>query len=243
MSQEQAAIPFYDFMYGKFLLKELFEITMHEDDYVEMAYNVFRDIGNIATKVHLFKFTVDDTLVVNLPCNVEFIEAVSRGEILGVEDAILWTDELGTDANYRIGTLRGVRNKNRSTLHPQGDFIQYDVAGTMGDMKLSFDEDSVGITGECMYRGLVVDTDGNPLLTRKEAEAIAYKMAHLKVQKDAFMGKPGGQMLQYIQAEAGRKMAAAKIPEHVTQNQWNRMLSAMTRHDRKVFWSDYKTLQ
>ena len=201
MSQEQAAIPFYDFMYGKFLLKELFEITMHEDDYVEMAYNVFRDIGNIATKVHLFKFTVDDTLVVNLPCNVEFIEAVSRGEILGVEDAILWTDELGTDANYRIGTLRGVRNKNRSTLH---------IFGVI----------------ESTYQ-----------------KAIAYKMAHLKVQKDAFMGKPGGQMLQYIQAEAGRKMAAAKIPEHVTQNQWNRMLSAMTRHDRKVFWSDYKTLQ
>ena len=107
-----------------------------------------------------------------------------------------------------------------------------------------FDEKFVGQSGVCIYRGIVMDKDGNPLLTRKEAEAIAYRMAFLDTQKKAFMRDPvATQMLSYIQNEAGKKMAAAKIPEYISQNQWNRILSTMTRHDRKVFWSSYKTLQ
>ena len=78
MAQNKAANPFYDFMYGLFLLKDLFDIEIHEDDYLEKAYNIWRDIGNIATATHAFRFEVSDDAEVILPCNVEFIEVVSQ---------------------------------------------------------------------------------------------------------------------------------------------------------------------
>ena len=71
-------------------------------------------------------------------------------------------------------------------------------------------------------------------------------MARIMLQKRIWMKDPGA--LQIWQAlnvpmEAGRKMAAAKIPEYVSQNEWNRILTAMTSHNRKVYYSSYKLMQ
>lgn len=255
MAQEQEGGTFYDFMYGKFLLKELFDITKHEDDYIEMAYNVWRDIGNIATATHVFKFVIDSSLRVALPCNVEFIEAVSTGENWNNNcnseyyRNFIISDHPGNkyflpDSIVAMSTTYGDQKPQTSQLHPQGEFIPYELGGTQGNRHLIFDGKFVGNTGVCIFRGIVIDKDGNPVLNRKEAEGIAYKMAMLDVQKRAFMKDPAAlQMLSYIKDEAGRKMAAAKIPEYVTQNTWNSVLSVLTRHDRKVFNSSYKTIQ
>ena len=255
MAQEQAGGNFYDFMYGKFLLKELFDITKHEDDYIEHAYNVWRDIGNIATATHAFEFIVPQDRKVMLPCNMEFVEAVSRGEHWVDRwgehySAFIVDGHMGNNNQHLADSI--VRNTAQydhhdtqtSHLHPGGEFLPYNFAGSPGNWHLTFDEKFVGESGVCIYRGVVIDKDGNPLLNRKEAEAIAYRMAFLDTQKRAFMRDPAAlQMMSYIQGEAGKKMAAAKIPEHITQNQWNRILTTMVRHDRKVFNSSYKTMQ
>jgi len=252
MAQEQSGHGFYDFMYGKYLLKDFFDITIHEDDYVERAYNIWRDIGNIATAIHAFEFEIGESQTVKLPCNVEFIESVSEGsagECPG--NVILYHADWNTDPNRYLADAITNPNANKllidkqdSRLHPEGEFIPYELHGTVGSYSLHFDATRKGLKGVVIYRGICVDDDGNPLLNRKEAEAIAYKMAFIDTQKKAFMGDQAAMnRLQYIKPESGRKMAAAKIPEYISQNQWNRMLSAMTRHDRKVFWSSYKTMQ
>jgi len=255
MAQERAAQPFYDFMYPHFLLKDLFDITMHEDDYLERAYNVWRDIGNIAIATHAFEFEIGNDQTVVLPCNVEFVEAVSSSEY--------WRDNneqivnlFHTDVNMNPNQFLAdsiVRNPNfvrldnqQSQLHPEGEYLPYELRGTTGYLQLHFDSKFVGQRGICIYRGVCVDEDGNPLLNRKEAEAIAYRMAFLNLQKRVWMGEPMAADIMArmnVSAEAGRKMAAAKIPEYISQNEWNRVLSAQTRHDRKVFWSSYKTMQ
>jgi len=255
MAQEQAAKPFYDFMYGKYLLQDLFDTYLHEDDYVERAYNIWRDIGNIATAIHAFEFEIDNSRTVQLPCNVEFIEAVSTGQewrdqygdrviLFHAEQIVRPNHSHFADAITNPNAYRVNIDDQQSRLHPKGEFIPYELQGTLGNYTLHFDEDWVGSTGVVIYRGTCVDNDGNPLITRKEAEAIAYKMKFIDTQKKAFMGDQGAlNMLEYIKMESGRKMAAAKIPEYVSQNHLNRMLSAMTRHDRKVFWSSYKSMQ
>lgn len=251
---EQAAKPFYDFMYGKFLLKEDFDIIMHEHDYIERAYNVWRDIGNIATCTHAFEFVVDSAGEVALPCNVEFVEAVSYGQAfkdLWGDKVTVWSTDYKVEPNTfladSIVTPRYNRiniDEQQSNLHAKGDFIPYELAGQPGGYKLLFNHDLVGERGTCIYRGILVDDDGNPLLTRKEAYAIAYKLAFITTQKKAFMGdQTAMNLLAYIKPESGRMMAAAKIPEYMTQNELNRVLSTLTRHDRKVFWSSYKLLQ
>jgi len=257
MAQEGTANAFYDFMYPKFLLSDLFDIQMQEDDYVERAYNVWRDIGNIATSTHAFEFIVDNNLTVTLPCNTEFIESVSSGWD--------WQDEVGDSvtlyhADWSLSPntflADAVANPNarrvgvgetskHSRLHPGGAFIPYELQGTTGNYKLQFDSSHEGKHGVCIYRGTCVGSDGNPLLARKETEAIAYKLAFLHLQKRIFKADPvAAQIMQQtnLVAEYGRKMAAAKIPEYVSQNQWDRMLSAMTSHNRKVYWSSYKSL-
>lgn len=253
MSQEQAALPFYDFMYAKYLLKEYFDITMHEDDYIETAYNIWRDIGNIATAIHGFEFTIPADGVVMLPCNAEFIESVTQGQhwvnYYGEHFTLFNSDWNMNPNTYLADSL--IRNPVRyrldmqqSHLHPDGEFLPYTLQGSVGNMSLKFDDKFATYQAVCTYRGIIVDQDNNPLLNRKEAEAIAYKLAMITTQKQAFMRDPSAMsLLPYIKQEAGVKMAAAKIPEHVTQNEWNRILSAMTRHDRKVFWSSYKSMQ
>ena len=253
MAQEQASLPFYDFMYGKYLLKDLFDIKIHEDDYVERAYNIWRDIGNIATSIHAFEVTIDDSCIVVLPCNVEFVESVSDGRADDCGGSVmLYHADWSTNPNVHLADAV-TRNPNAkrvdisdqgSRLHPTGEFVPYELHGKPGSFSLQFDSEFIGTNCVCIYRGICVDPEGNPLLTRKEAEAIAYKMAFIDTQKRFFMNDPNaGAKLEYIKTEMGRKMAAAKIPEYLSQNHINRLLSSLTRHDRKVFWSSYKTLQ
>jgi len=249
MAQEQAASPFYDFMYPRFLLKDLYDISIQRDDYVERAYNIFRAIGNIAVGIYSFKFTIGENGVVELPCNVEFIEAVSSNtEKLGPDSdyTLIYSDE-NISPNAFLADIVEDRTYTRSpipqqsNLHALGSFIPYEL---IGKSQLKFSADLSGTSGVCIYRGICVDDDNNPLLYRKEAEAIAAQMAFLDIQKKLFMKDPSAaSIMPYIKQEAGRLMAAAKIPEHVTQNQWNRVFSAMTTHNRKVFNSSYKSIQ
>lgn len=249
MAQEQAASPFYDFMYPRFLLRDLYDINIQEDDYVERAYNVFRNIGNIATAIYSFKFTVGQDGMVELPCNVEFIEAVSTDTANIGRDGdytLLYSDENLSPNGFLADIILDPSYTRTpvpqlSDLHPLGSFIPYEL---VQNKYLKFTSEFNGMSGVCIYRGICVDDNNNPLLYRKEAEAIAAQLAFIDTQKKLFMRDPGAaSILPYIKQEAGRLMAAAKIPEYITQNQWNRIFSAMTTHNRKVFNSSYKPLQ
>ena len=251
MSQEEVAVPFYDFMYSKYLLKDLYDIDMQPDDYVERAYNVFRAIGNIATAIYSFKFTIDSTGCIDLPCNVEFIEAVSTGQDNLSESTgltMLYSNENISPNGFMADIILDKANKisvpQTSILHATGNFIPYQLMGKPGHYKLKFGAEYVNSQCVCIYRGILVDCDDNPLLFRKEAEAIAAQLAFLDTQKKVFMRDPNAMpVLAYIKAEANRMMAAAKVPEYITQNQWNRVFSALTSHNRKVYHSSYKSLQ
>jgi len=251
MSQEETAAPFYDFNYSRFLLKDLYDIDMQPDDYIERAYNVYRAIGNIATAVYSFKFTIDSTGKVQLPCNLEFIEAVSTGQDNlndSTELTVLYSNENISPNGYMADIILNPTDKisvpQTSVLHPTGNFIPYQLRGTAGNLHLEFSADYVNSSCVCIYRGVIVDADDNPILFRKEAEAIAAQLAFLDTQKRVFMRDPNAMpILAYIKGEANRMMAAAKVPEHITQNQWNRVFSALTTHNRKVYHSSYKPLQ
>jgi len=251
MAQEETASPFYDFMYGRYLLKDYYDVDLQPDDYVERAFNVFRAIGNIATGIHHIKVTIDQSGRVALPCNMEFIESVStnRNNYEGGEFTLLYSD-MNLSPNGYLADIVLDQSRNRvslpaaSKLHPVGSFIQYELKGTVGCKYLQFTSEYIGTSIVCIYRGVMVDADNNPLLFRKEAEAIAAQLAFIDVRKRCFMKDPTAMaMLQYAQAEANQKMAAAKIPEYVTQNQWNRVFSALTTHNRKTFYNSYKSIQ
>lgn len=256
MAQDQTQDALYDYMYSKYLMKDLFGITMTNDDFVELSYIVFREIGNIATATHSFELVLDNNLEIDLPCNCEFIESVTTGSIMKDEynDFIVFYNLSSTptittnDSSFLPDVIDDPRFRrhslSRSHLHGMGEFLPYELSGSACNKKMTFDRRFIGTNVNIIYRGTLIDDDKNPLITMKIAMAIAYKMAFIQTQKKAFMGdRPSMELLSYIKPEAERKMAAAKIPEYLSQNFWDRVLSAKTRHDRKVFWSSYKLMQ
>lgn len=246
--QEQAQVNFYDFMYGKYLLKENYDITMHVDDYVEKAYEIFRRIGNIASATHAYSEVLQESREIQIPCNAEFIESVTTKEEFNVEGnnqvlTIFNTDGAIVNQNTHLPDLLTSGSTNyikESQLHPDGQFIPYEIKGKY----LYFPEHYVGTEVVIIYRGIVVDDEGNPCINSKQAEAIAARLAFITTQKRAFMSDPAAMnMLSYIKMESERLLQAAAIPEHISQNAWDRLMDIKTSSNRKVFNSSYKAIK
>lgn len=247
--QEGAELELYDFMYGKFLLKDLFDIDIHRDDYVERAYTIYKRIGNVATVLHSFEATIDSTLQVQIPCNAYGIDAVTTKEefdSLSFEDNTLFAYDPTSGSVTENTLLRGFMTTTKPTFygqsrqHASGSFVPYEIDGDC----LNFDEKFEGVTVIILYKGLLVDQDNNPCLNSKEAEAIAYRMAFLDTQKKVFMQDPAAsQLLAYIKPESEIKMQAAAIPERLSQNFFDRLLDIKTSHNRKVYNNSYKSIK
>jgi len=250
-TQEDIEYPLYDFMYPKFLVKDLFDVVVQEDDYVERAFHIYRNIGNLFVRHHLTEYTVPDSCVLELPCNTIQIEAVTlntldqmykdydltyinHDQVSFLNNRIYLVDALNT-------TIKNILPQ-RTTSHAKalGQFIPYEHHGKT----ITVDEKWKGSKILLLYNGIVADDNGLPCLFRKETEAIAYKLAYLDAQKRSFKGDPiATQQLSILAPQVGRLMQAAAIPDNLSQNFVDRMLSAKTRHDRKVFYNSYKLQQ
>jgi len=248
--QEQATNMFENFLAAKFMLKELFDITMTDEDFIEKAYRGYRKIGNIATATHTFKGKVE-SLKIKLPCNVEFIDSVTTGDLVldNVGDIVFVADtDYGPKiSQYYYPDLLAANNitkinLSRTDLHPTGEFIPYKICGR--NEYLEVDDHWEGETLNIIYRGQILDEDGLPALSNKEVEALVYYVAYLDVQKRLFKKEPGTvDLLNYIIPKYKRALQAAAIPEYLSQNFWDQLLSANTRMDRKQFGSSYKLIR
>lgn len=84
------------------------------------------------------------------------------------------------------------------------------------------------------YTGLSVDTEGYPLITRKQANALAAITARVAALKAANKGdKNMAAMLEYYMKTASRLKQAASIPEDISDNEIDSVLDAMTTFNRK----------
>jgi hypothetical protein len=241
-----------DFFYPMYLVKDDYDINIAEEDYLERAYRIFREIGNVTSVRHSFEGVIGPDGTMQLPCNLEFIEAVSTGvHLYDSFDDTIFVSYYHTDQNYpqQNAEVRNIvadssfgHRRRDSQGYPLGEFIPYTIVGS--NEALQFKKESAGETVVVIYKGILTDAAGNPLINIKEAEAISSKLALRHFTKRAMMGDTAAvNMLPLLKGETARLMAAAKIPEYITQNFIDAMLTAKTRHDRKVFWSSYKTIQ
>jgi len=247
--QNQEANPFLSFLSAKYLVSELFDISMNENDFVEKAMRIWRSMGNIAVALHEYEVIIDNTCKVILPCNFEQMEAVTNAascnehndNLIFIHDASnrkLYVGQYYADTlTHRAATY----NLSKQQIHPKGQYIHYELLGSKGSYVAQFDNRLIGHTVYILYRAIIVGDDGLPLITPKEQEAIAYRVAYEMTQKNAFKGDQLAiNLLQIIELQSGIKMAAAKIPEYVSQNAWDSILRAMVRHDRKQYGFNYK---
>jgi len=234
-----AAYPIYTRKYG---------LTMSEDDFIEEAYMALRDINSIPVKVyyHVAKPNNKDEMIINVPCNLN--------RILSVTAAPLNRDGYKDYEPYKMGTRVGydehmnilTGNSDLKTYHfndtPKvglGSYIEYEwvdeTAIKIIDTRL-FDTEI-----HIVYEGITVDEEGLPLITLKHAKAIAAKVALTKITHKMFRGDPSaGNILPYIQQEASRLVQAAAIPEHLTDNDLDKLLNEKVSFNRKRYNRSFK---
>jgi hypothetical protein len=234
------------FLTSKAKAKQRYALDMKTDEFIEMAYDVWRSIGNIATTVTRYFTKVPDDMIVEIPQNAEFIQSVTSVD----QQAVVTTFDSGGEKERHVPAVSVRSNtpeRNQSLTTSPGESINYTV----------LDENTIQITSPNMinndimivYNAINVDDDGLPLLNDKEVEAIAAEVARRWYVRKSFqdVGPAANNrfvsMLQLITAEATRLMAAAKIDEKITDDAIDKMLDIKTSWDRKVYGRRFDLLK
>lgn len=181
---------------------------------------------------------VPDDFIIELPKNAEFIDSVTS---VGQKAVVTTFDSGGQkDRHVPAATVKSnIPDKNQSIQTSPGSSINYTL----------LDNNSIQITSAdllnedimIVYRSVLLDKEGLPMLNDKEVEAIAAEVARKYLTRKIFQGTgPTANnatvtMLQLITSEATRLMAAAKIDENITKDGLDKMLDVKTSWDRKVY--------
>jgi len=93
-----------------------------------------------------------------------------------------------------------------------------------------------------LYKGEVLDDEGLPEITNKEAEAIATYCAYVDKYKEGLITNNGNiiQLADTLKQQWLFKCDQARVPENLSQNELDQVLDAKTSWNRKVYNHSYK---
>lgn len=226
------------FHYAMSLMETLYGISIPEDRFEEIAILAWNLIGNKRYKLYKYNTCIDDcTNEIQLPCNCDSVEAVTYGW----ED---WNDVSDIYPEGDIGSAHTEayiesRKKFHDPLYAQGKFVKYRQVGDIIYTQ--------GVQGpiQILYKGVLVDEDGLPELTDKEAMAIATYCAYVTKNKEGLMTNN----INFINLAASLRQQwllqcdQARTPEYLNQNEMDQILDAKSNWNRKIFNKSYKTFR
>lgn len=226
---------FYSAMFQANLL---YGVTLNPDDFAEIGLIAWNFIGNKNTR--LYKYTVDVGCnaqnYIELPCNVDIIEAVTAaGEDWNYTSNI--SNNGNIDSAIIEGYIEGMK-VNKNHLYISGKYIDYERIGD----NLYFHGNPGTVT--ILYRGVVVDDEGLPEISDKEAIAIATYVAYTQKFKEGLITNNAAitNMANLLKAEWLKYCDAARVT-YINQNEMNDILDAKTSWNRKIFNKSYKPLK
>jgi hypothetical protein len=241
-------LPDVPFMNSKVNLNLYYDLDLNEDDFIEYAWHIYKEIGNIAKAKHLFIGKPDSELIIQLPCNVEYIDIVSTDEVVrSIASQAQIVEPLHTAyfsaTPYALELIDSSRFKSvamdPSISRPVGQRMNYELLpGNRLKLRDPIMQDKAVYI---LYLGILLDEDGLPSLFLKESLAIAARVAFILTQKQVFKKVPGsGEILEYIKRESGRLMQACKSPEYLSQSDLDKLLNRTTTFDRKTYGRTFK---
>ena len=216
------------FYYGLSLLNTLYGIEMNEDTYEEMALVGWELIGNKRSKLYRYSVCVDDcSKGIELPCNCDILEAVTTD----FED---WNYSTNTTPNGDINSAFVEsyiehRKAFKNPLYISGKLIPYERVGNT----LYFDKPYGKIN--ILYKGLVLDDNGLPEITDREANALATYCAYISKFKEGLMTNNANiiQMANVLKSQWNLQCDQAREDHYMSQNEWNDVLDVKTSWNRK----------
>lgn len=224
-----------DFHYGMSLMNTLYGINMPEDEWEEIALVGWNLIGNKRTRLYRYSTCVSDCSEgVQLPCNADIIEAVTTN----FEE---WNYSTNDTPNGDINSAYAEsyiehRKAFRSPLYLPGKLIHYERVGDM----LYFDRPHGKIN--ILYKGLILDDDGLPQITDKEATALATYCAYISKFKEGLQTNNANiiQLANELKRRWDVQCDQARIDHYMSQNEWDEVLDAKTSWNRKSFGKSLK---
>ena len=220
-------------VYG--LVETLYGITPDESNFEDIVMNGWSYINNKHTRLYRYVADTDKDGVLDLPCNVDVIESVH----IPMPDAKMTSNK--TVFN-EINTLftEGYIDAWKRLEDPywtRGKLVKYDE----GNNQLFFARPYKNIM--VVYHGVIADEEtGLPLVTDKEIKALAAYVAYVSLYREGIQKRNSDiiQFAQTIYADWLKLCNAARIPEHLSQNEMDSILDVKTRWDRKQYGRSYK---
>ena len=210
-------------------------ITIDPSNFEDIALTGWDLIGNKQTR--LYKYTTSTiNKRVKLPCNIDILEAVFSPEIESNSSTQL--SSYPNLYNQYVEQWIEAWKRDKSVFYNKGRLVKYRLEGD----ELVFERDYPSLT--ILYHGIIMDEDGLPYLTDKEVHALATYCAYNDLYKKSLAQRDGNlfQLSQAIKADWIRQCNAARVPEHITQNEMNDILDVKTRFDRKVYNKSFKPI-
>ena len=223
------------FHYALSLLNTLYDIDIPEDVFEEISIIAWQYIGNKRTRIYRYATCMDNCQKsIELPCNVDLIESVTTS----VED---WNYSTNDTPNGDINSAYTEsyiesRKAFNSPLYESGKFIKYERVGNT----LYFDRSYRQVT--VLYRGEILDDDGLPEITDKEAIAIATYCAYVIKYKEGLKTNNPNiiQLAETLRQKWLLQVDQARTDYYMSQNEWDQILDAKTDWNRKQFNKSYK---
>ena len=217
-------------------LKTFYGIDMKESDFEEIALKAWELIGTKHTEI---KEYIGDSHngILELPCDCVDIETVSL--------PIIDSNTTGTLIDGLDGTSIATemyiehRPKIKDVRYTEEKLLKYKYSGN----RLQFDRDYTNILVK--YHGVIKDGDDLPLVNSKEVTAIAAYAAYAATYKEGLVKKDGNiiNLANVMKADWLRACNAARVSDHLTQNDMDAILDAKYSYDRKHYGVSYKPIK
>ena len=227
-----------NFHYAISLAQTLYDIEGDTDDLEEIGLVAHNFIGNKNTQLHKAILNVNcEDGSVQLPCGVDIIESVTY---CGIED---WNYTSNIKEHGDLSSLytESYIESQKAFLDPHytsGKFVKYRKVGDKLYVNKGLGKVIV------LYHGIILDEDGLPEINDKEAIAIAEYIAYVIKYKEAIRTNNRNvlQMAQELKQQWLTHCSAARVPEHISQNEMDQILNAQSSWDRKTYGNSYKPI-
>lgn len=227
-----------NFHYAFFLANQLYNLDMQPDDAEEVGLIAWNLIGNKRVRTYKAQLDINKDNTVTLPCNCDIIEAVTYN----FED---WNYVSNTLPNgdytsqFTEHYIEGQKILN-DPLYIPGKYVKYERVGDT----LYLDQHYNGKIF-ILYKGQILDDDGLPQITDKEARAIATYCAWSVKFKEGLMTNNTAiiQVADRLLQMWNQQCDAARVSDRLTQNDVDEILDARTSWNRKIYRKSYKVIQ
>lgn len=227
-----------NFHYVAVLLDLLYSIEMEDEDLEELGLIAWNLIGNKETRMYRYSDCMDCDNSITLPCNI--LEGQIEAVTTSYEDWERFTNytDVGDNLTSFIENNIEIEKAYQSPFYISGKLVKYEQVGD----KLYFAHNYGRIN--ILYRGILMDEDGLPQLTDKEATAIATYIAYVLKFKEGLVTNNNAiiQQANLLQAKWAQQCEQARVT-YLNQNDMNNIIEIRNSFDRARYGKSFKPIR